>query len=67
MKNHFIMKYFVAIFIFVFSIFTVTSQTSTNIFTHKKVTINTDPSKGSKSFIKEALFPDKNKSIRRIT
>jgi len=60
------MKYFVTILVFVLSIYTLTSQTSTNVVTHKKVTINTDPSKGSKSFKKEALFPGKNKSVRRI-
>ncbi len=61
------MKYLVSIFIFVLSFYSATSQTSTNVITHKKIIINTDPSKGAKSFIKEALFPDKNKSIRRIT
>lgn len=42
------------------------SQTA-NIVTHNKVLINTDPSKGEKSFKGWGIFPSRNKEIRRIT
>ena len=44
----------------------VFSQT-TNIVTHNKLLINTDPSKGVKSFTRWGVFPDKTKDVRRIT
>ena len=44
----------------------VSAQT-TNIITHNKVTIVTDPSKGEKSFKEWGVFPDKSKEVRRIT
>ncbi len=39
---------------------------STNIVTHNKILINTDPSKGVKSFTNWGVFPDKAKDVRRI-
>lgn len=44
----------------------VFSQTS-NIVTHNSLLINTDPSKGVKSFTRWGVFPDKTKDARRIT
>ena len=44
----------------------VSAQT-TNIITHNKVTIVTDPKKGENSFTKWGVFPDKSKEVRRIT
>ena len=44
----------------------VSAQT-TNIITHNKITIVTDPSKGEKSFKQWGVFPYKSKEVRRIT
>ena len=52
--------------IFFFVAGSAASQT-TNVVTHNKVTIVTDPSKGEKSFKEWRVFPDKNKEVRRIT
>ena len=52
--------------IFLTTVTTVSSQTA-NIVTHNKVLINTDPTKGEKSFKAWGVFPDKNKEVRRIT
>lgn len=37
-----------------------------NIVTHDKVLINTNPSKGVKSFTQWGVFPNENKEVRRI-
>jgi hypothetical protein len=42
------------------------SQTSENVITHQKVIINTDPSKGIKSFIQWGTFPAPDKSVRKV-
>lgn len=42
-----------------------TAQT-THVKTHDKVLINTNPAKGVKSFKQWGVFPEENKSIRRI-
>ena len=39
---------------------------TTNVATHNKVLINTDPSQGVKSFVKWGEFPSADKEIRRI-
>ena len=39
---------------------------TTNVVTHNKVLINTDPSQGVKSFVKWGEFPSAEKEIRRI-
>ncbi len=62
------MKYLIRFFIFFFTINTAFSQVnSTNVVSHDKVTIYTNPKKGSLSFKNWGVFPDKNKEIRRIT
>ncbi len=61
------MKHLCVIFVFLFSLNTVFAQTSTSVISHNKVTIVTNPKKGSNSFKKWAVFPEKNKAIRRIT
>ena len=67
------MKYFFKIFVlmlfiaFFTSSCTTDSVQSTYVVAYKKVLINTDPSKGSKSFKQWATFPDKDKDVRRIT
>jgi hypothetical protein len=39
---------------------------STNVITHNKLLINTDPSQGVKSFKAWGIFPSKEKEVRRI-
>lgn len=39
---------------------------STNVVTHDKLLINTDPSQGVKSFVKWGVFPSSDKEVRRI-
>lgn len=59
------MKNLIIILIFFFFAGNAASQT-TNVITHNKVLINTDPSKGEKSFKSWGVFPDKNREVRRI-
>ncbi len=62
------MKYFISLFFFILTISTVNSQiNSTNIVSHDKVTIVTNPKQGFNSFKKWAVFSAENKEIRRIT
>jgi len=61
------MKYILAIFSLIISIQITTAQTSTNVVSHNKVTIVTNPKTGTNSFIKWATFPSTEKEIRRIT
>lgn len=42
-----------------------TAQT-VNVITHNKILVNTDPSKGVKSFKKWGVFPAENKEVRRV-
>ncbi|HRX12062.1 MAG TPA: peptide-N-glycosidase F-related protein, partial [Draconibacterium sp.] len=60
------MRNYIFLFLLTIAITTVSAQT-TNIVTHDKLLINTDPSKGVKSFIKWGVFPEKTKDVRRIT
>jgi hypothetical protein len=52
--------------ILLFATISVSGQTK-NVVTHNKVLINTDPSKGVKSFTNWGVFPDKTKEVRKIT
>ena len=61
------MKYILAIFSLIISFQATTAQTSTNVISHNKVTIVTNPKKGTNSFKKWAIFPSIKKEIRRIT
>jgi hypothetical protein len=47
----------IVLFLLLTAVTTVSSQTA-NIVTHKKVLINTDPSKGEKSFKAWGVFPE---------
>jgi hypothetical protein len=60
------MRILIIIFVFLFAVKMASAQTA-NIVTHDKVLINTDPSKGVKSFTGWGVFPDKSKEVRRIT
>ncbi len=60
------MRNLIFLFVFILTTSTVFSQT-TNIVTHDKVLINTDPSSGVKSFKAWGVFPEKTKDVRRIT
>lgn len=59
------MRNLIVILIFFVLAGNAASQTS-NIITHNKLIINTDPSKGEKSFKEWGVFPAKNKEVRRI-
>ena len=61
------MKYILAVLSLIISINSAISQTSTNIVSHNKITIVTNPKKGSNSFKQWAIFPAENKEIRRVT
>ncbi len=61
------MKYILALFSLIFFTYITTAQTSTNVVSHNKVTIVTNPKTGTNSFIKWATFPSAKKEIRRIT
>ena len=62
------MKHLVTLFLFIISFGTAISQTnSTNVVSHDKVTIVTNPKQGSNSFKQWATFPPENKETRRIT
>mgnify|MGYP000176888407 CR=1 FL=1 len=58
------MKKIVLLIISLLSLQTVIAQTK--ITTHNKILINTDPSKGVKSFVEWGVFPSPDKNIRRI-
>ncbi|MBK6282854.1 MAG: peptide-N-glycosidase [Draconibacterium sp.] len=60
------MRNLIFLFVFILTTSTVFSQT-TNIVTHNKVLINTDPSSGVKSFKAWGVFSEKTKDLRRIT
>jgi hypothetical protein len=60
------MRYLIFSLFIVVASFTVSAQKN-NVVTHDKVLINTDPSKGVKSFAEWGVFPDKAKEVRRIT
>ncbi len=45
---------------------TATMAQTTKVETHNKLLINTDPSKGVKSFKQWGVFPTENKEVRRI-
>jgi len=60
------MRNLIIILVFFLAAGNIASQT-TNVVTHNKLLINTDPSKGEKSFKEWGVFPDKNKEVRRIT
>lgn len=49
-----------------FCVATLANAQTTNVKTHDKVLINTDPSKGVKSFKQWGVFPAENKEVRRI-
>ena len=49
------------------SIFITNAQNKVHIVSHDKETIVTDPSKGSNSYKRWTVFPEKNKKIRNIT
>ncbi len=46
---------------------TITFSQNANVKTHDKVLINTDPSKGVKSFTAWGVFPAQGKEVRRVT
>ena len=60
------MRNLISLLVLILMTSAVFSQT-TNIITHYKVLINTDPSSGVKSFKAWGLFPEKTKDVRRIT
>lgn len=60
------MKYIWILIVFLFSLNNVFAQNSTSVISHNKITIVTDPGKGSNSFKAWSVFPGKNKEIRRI-
>ncbi len=61
-------KYLTIIFIFIYSVSISFAQAnSSNVVTHDKVTIVTNPKQGTNSFKEWGLFPAENKEIRRIT
>ncbi len=60
------MRNLILIFVLILTSSVVFSQT-TNIITHNKLLINTDPSSGVKSFKAWGVFPEKTKDVRRIT
>jgi len=67
-KNFKQKKFLISFFIFIISSKLFFTQANcANIVTHDKVTIYTNPKKGSNSFIQWGVFPPKNKEIRRIT
>lgn len=62
------MKYLIALFIFTISSPVAFSQANcTELITHDKVCIITNPKKGSNSFKEWGVFPVENKEVRRIT
>ena len=67
-KNFKQIKNLIVFFIFIILVNIFFAQAnSSNVVTHDKVTIVTNPKQGTNSFIKWGIFPSKNKEIRRIT
>ncbi len=60
------MKYILAILSFIISINTAISQTSRNVVSHNKVTIVTNPKKGTNSFKQWAIFPTKTHTCPKV-
>jgi hypothetical protein len=58
------MKKITLLFVAVFALQTVFAQTK--VITHNELLINTDPSKGVKSFVEWGEFPTPDKAVRRI-
>jgi len=59
------MKNLIVLLVFMFAANVAITQT-TKVKTHDKVTINTNPSKGVKSFKQWGTFPTEDKEVRRI-
>jgi hypothetical protein len=62
------MKHLITLLLFFITFGSAISQiNSTKVTSHNKVTIVTNPKKGSNSFKEWAKFPDENDEVRRIT
>ncbi|NQU51220.1 MAG: peptide-N-glycosidase [Bacteroidetes bacterium] len=57
----------VTLVLFITSSIATSQAQTTNVITHNKVTIVTNPKKGTNSFKKWGTFPSKNSKVRRIT
>jgi len=61
------MKFLILLFTTIMAINTAFSQaTNMNVVTHDRITINTNPKTGTKSYINWGIFPEVEKDIRRI-
>ena len=60
------MKYILAVLVFVISMNTAIAQTNTNVVSHNKVTIVTDPSQGFNSLKSGLRFRLKTKRLDEL-